>query len=72
MGWSIVCDWTDHFRTGAAGCIQYSVVFVNFNQTIHKGCNMVRSKKLSTIRFLLVTIEFVEKDTHDIFAVPKI
>ena len=33
---------------------------------------MVRSENLSTVRFFLVTIEFVEEDTHYIFAVPEI
>ena len=64
------CFYKETTRTTTS--IQYTVIFIHFKNAIHKICNMLRCKNLSRFRFFLISVELIEKDTHNIFTTPRI
>ena len=57
---------------GTTGGIQNPVIHIHINESVHKGCNMVRGKHLSRLSLTAITVELIEENSHDIFAIPVI
>lgn len=57
---------------GTTSGIQNPVIHIHINESVHKGCNMVRGKHLSCLSLATVAVELIEEDSHDIFAIPVI
>ena len=60
----------DEKRARPTRCIENSVILIYVYEPIHKGCNMIWCKNLSTFRLFLVSVEFIKENTHYVFSVP--